>query len=572
MVSSVRLHVFLAIFLALAAPRYAGAGEDEKVIKATAVTARPRRPTRPPRAEASDQISRAEQAERFSVKVLNINSNLFAPDIERSHGTGFIVSLSEEEGLIFTNEHVVSVGPLEAQKLVAQFSTGSGNPEAIEVQLVYKSPLMDFAVLKFDPRKLKRARAGLRVATLTDTKDLVKVVRKGSEVLAFGHPLETENVATIGVVSGFHIDKERGAFIQTSAAINPGNSGGPLIDMKTGHVIGINSAKIMGADNTGYVIPIDQVIYDFMAWNENRELGFRRSLMARYTFYSSNFLKIENLDKVITQAYPDFFDEHEGLIMVAEAAESSGLKSGDLILALNGTVFGLLSSLMDRVIHEANDSVEAAIIRNGKLINIKVPVVSLKISALRRQVDFVMAGGLLLVEVAPDVAWAVTGDQTRVRVGQIIPFSQAEEMGSLPPGSAITELQFGGQTYPIRRLSDVKQALKKRQDNEAVRFVFHPPGIAEDERGAHLLRDDQFGTALVLRETQVALMPIDQVVTPADLSLRRMKANFDFFGHKPANRDWRNFLKKPGEASCHRELFEMGEEFDQSMLVNFNGW
>jgi serine protease Do len=32
-------------------------------------------------------------------------------------------------------------------------------------------------------------------------------------------------------------------YIQTDAAINPGNSGGPLINVRTGEVIGINTFK-----------------------------------------------------------------------------------------------------------------------------------------------------------------------------------------------------------------------------------------------------------------------------------------------------------------------------------------
>lgn len=79
----------------------------------------------------------------------------------------------------------------------------------------------------------------------------------GEEVFVLGYPLTAtmgdEIKLTTGVVSsksGFQGDVSE---YQISAPIQPGNSGGPLFDSK-GNVIGIVSAKHVGAENVGYAI------------------------------------------------------------------------------------------------------------------------------------------------------------------------------------------------------------------------------------------------------------------------------------------------------------------------------
>ena len=79
----------------------------------------------------------------------------------------------------------------------------------------------------------------------------------GEEVFVLGYPLTAtmgdEIKLTTGVISsksGFQGDISQ---YQISAPVQPGNSGGPLFDSK-GNIIGIVSAKHVGAENVGYAI------------------------------------------------------------------------------------------------------------------------------------------------------------------------------------------------------------------------------------------------------------------------------------------------------------------------------
>ena len=60
--------------------------------------------------------------------------------------TGFVVD--KERGYILTNRHVVTLGPIVAE---ATFI----NKEEVSIQPVYRDPIHDFGIFKFDPSKLR---------------------------------------------------------------------------------------------------------------------------------------------------------------------------------------------------------------------------------------------------------------------------------------------------------------------------------------------------------------------------------------------------------------------------------
>jgi S1-C subfamily serine protease len=94
----------------------------------------------------------------------------------------------------------------------------------------------------------------------------------GDEVLALGSPLGYQNTVTTGIISGIDRDFDLEPFhyedaYQISAPIAPGNSGGPLVDSKTGEVLGINSAGLMQTSGSiAFSIPITSVLSLIDGW------------------------------------------------------------------------------------------------------------------------------------------------------------------------------------------------------------------------------------------------------------------------------------------------------------------
>ncbi|HLR75481.1 MAG TPA: trypsin-like peptidase domain-containing protein [Virgibacillus sp.] len=103
----------------------------------------------------------------------------------------------------------------------------------------------------------------------------------GDEVIALGSPHGFQNTVTLGIISGsernFSVDGfDYENVYQISAQITHGNSGGPLINRKSGKVIGINSVGT--EDGTiGFSIPILEVFEQIEQWSHetsNDELKF----------------------------------------------------------------------------------------------------------------------------------------------------------------------------------------------------------------------------------------------------------------------------------------------------------
>jgi serine protease Do len=161
------------------------------------------------------------------------------PQTRSSVGSGFFVS---ERGEILTNWHVVD----QASSIVVVTTDGRRLP----ARVLGGDEALDIALLDVDAEE--------PWLTLGESSAL----RVGDWVVAMGNGLGLGSAATVGIVSGrgraMSRDVLASDFIQTDAAINEGNSGGPLFSLD-GHVVGMSTATIVGANTIGFAIPSDRI-------------------------------------------------------------------------------------------------------------------------------------------------------------------------------------------------------------------------------------------------------------------------------------------------------------------------
>jgi S1-C subfamily serine protease len=265
-------------------------------------------------------------------------------------GSGFILT---PDGLAITNSHVVD----GRSELLAETVDG----DRIPVRVIGDDPATDIAVVRL-------AATDLPYTKLGDSNAL----KVGQLVIAMGSPLGLQSTVSTGVVSALRRSM-RGQdgrliedVIQHAAPINPGNSGGPLVDSRS-QVVGINTAIIAMAQGLGFAVPsrtADWVMREILSHGRvrRRQLGIGASVVPLSRW------QIRELDLLGASAV------EVGQVAQRSLADKVGLRSGDLIIALNERVVESIDDL-----HRLLTSIPAGtgfvltVVRDDRLVHLDVP-------------------------------------------------------------------------------------------------------------------------------------------------------------------------------------------------------
>nr|WP_233552415.1 MULTISPECIES: DegQ family serine endoprotease [Alcanivorax] len=261
-----------------------------------------------------------------------------------SAGSGVIVDA--ENGYILTNAHVVK----NADTIEVTLTDG----RELSAELVGTDEEVDLAVLKLEEAD------GLTQIAIADSTGL----RVGDFVVAIGNPFGLGQTVTSGIVSalgrtGLGIEGYE-SFIQTDASINPGNSGGALVNLR-GELVGINTAILAPAGGNvgiGFAIPTEMAENVMHQLIEHGEV--RRGMLG---------VTIQDLTPELAEAFG--VDRQRGVVITQvvedSAAEKAGLKSGDVVTAVDGRPVNRAADLRNKVgMAPVGEKVTLSILRDGK--------------------------------------------------------------------------------------------------------------------------------------------------------------------------------------------------------------
>lgn len=174
-----------------------------------------------------------EEALKYTVEIITqVKIPFWDEEAGVFSGAGFLVD--KPRGWILTNAHVVSRSPSKVE-------AGFKDKDFHLAKKIYIDKYLDLAIIQISPENI----APEQTEAALECNETPKI---GHPVGAFGHPWDFSYTGTKGIISGI-TSELGGEYLQTDAPINSGNSGGPLISLKSGKVIGINTSSYDSDDN-----------------------------------------------------------------------------------------------------------------------------------------------------------------------------------------------------------------------------------------------------------------------------------------------------------------------------------
>lgn len=268
---------------------------------------------------------------------------------EKALGSGVIV---RADGIILTNDHVVDGAE--------DISVDLPDRRTFKARLMGADKPSDLAVLKINADRLPVLTPG--------NSDQVRV---GDVCLAVGNPLGIGETVTAGIISakGRQTGLSDGSFedfLQTDAPINQGNSGGALVNTR-GELIGINSQILSsngGNIGIGFAIPSNMAknVMDQLIAHGKVSRGQLGVSVQYVTSDLAASLGMKNVAGVLVSG-----------VSTGSPAEKAGIKSGDVILDVNGTSVNDVNELRNMIASAgANSEVTLTVFRNGATNQVKV--------------------------------------------------------------------------------------------------------------------------------------------------------------------------------------------------------
>ena len=308
------------------------------------------------------------------IVIVNVVNEAVTNTAFNGRGTGFFVKVTDTEGYIITNHHVIE-SAIDSEDTKIKIQTAE-DYWTYDAEIVGYDEVADIGVLKIT----KQDNEDWKTLKFADRDDY----NTGDPVVIIGHGMGMPWTTTQGHITHSNRFGLRpyALMVQTDAVINQGNSGGPILNLE-GNVIGVAQAiyspgrKLPGWDGVGVAISSDQALraFEYIMSPHYASKGYVP--YAEFPF-SLGTLELEDVKDLHRDerhmTYINYPELEEGAQpTIKTVGELAGLLQDDLIISINGekikNSFGVMRLTLQAF---PGDLWDVTIKRGDELISLKI--------------------------------------------------------------------------------------------------------------------------------------------------------------------------------------------------------
>ncbi|ERT01594.1 Pro-apoptotic serine protease NMA111 [Sporothrix schenckii ATCC 58251] len=286
-----------------------------------------------------------------------------------SEATGFVVDA--ERGYILTNRHVVGSGPFWGYCIF-------DNHEEVDAYPVYRDPVHDFGILKFDPSAIKY----MPIESLPLSPDLAKV---GVEIRVVGNDAGEKLSILSGVISrldrnapeyGEGYSDFNTSYYQASAAASGGSSGSPVVNID-GKAVALQAGGRADGASTDYFLPLDRPLRALRCLQEGKPIT-RGDIQCQFLLKPFDECRRLGLtpscEAQMRAAFPSETNMLVAEIVLPQGPSAGKIEEGDVLVKVNDELLTQFIRLDDILDSSVGQNVKLELQRGGETVIVNVPV------------------------------------------------------------------------------------------------------------------------------------------------------------------------------------------------------